>query len=804
MQKIEFLSAALPLTKTFYMEGPELKKEAYPLLTRVTSHQEEITTTLDLFKVIKAHAAEGHCLLKGNLIKPVVNESRKGTTLTDGVTSWICLDFDRYKVDTLAEAMTTLGLNDIDHVVQWSSSHGMPGTEGTISCHAFMLLKDPVAAPVIKLWLMGLNLKYFGDQLSLSRDANTIRWPLDVTTCQNDKLLYIATPTFKDNIKDPVKIRIEFVKGKLPTLPTLRMAYASPDVVRKQTKDNINALRATAGMSPQRGGTKFVGDTEVQNKPGEALVTGVKDCEEYIRLNINGGDSWAYWHFKDNFELIRCFKSNVAFHTKELLPGYYTDLVAARNAQASTPTDDGDIVLAFRDFYSDWYFNGLWNPTTQELKLVRTKSETRVEAWLHSFSKPIPAFIPIWEMEYNPRAEYIVDEAKKKVNTYAPSLYRKNAKKREVMIKEECPTIYRVMRSLIGDDDKVEDSFCAWLAMIFQNIAKPRVSWVFHGIEGTGKGVFINEVCVPIFGKNNMALKRASQLNDQFNGWLEQTLLNFIDEVDVEDFKDKGAVTANLRNYITEPTLSVRKMQTTSYEVPSYCGFIFSSNRPQPVYIPPTDRRYNLGRFQGTKLLMTDHEKYELIPLELQAFADHLYSIRVNTEFANAICDTPDRQRVARLAMTSVEVTANAIVNGDFDALWDAMPDEDLLATLGAFNNKSSVATAYAMFLRNIARGILAKDEDCEKLSREEVQLIFAHVTGLQTDSPNKFTSFLRHLNIELERLRRGEKRFTGLRVKWVVTGELTEYLTTLFVPKKVAPKQGPARAANPNIKAVK
>jgi hypothetical protein len=793
--KIHFLSAAVPLTKTFRMEDGAIVKDAYPTVTNVTSHEETISSTLDLYKVITAHAPKGHCLVKGQLNKQLVNEPRRQTTQKDASTRWICLDLDRFVAPDIDTALETLGIADVSYVIQWSSSHGMPGTEGSLSCHVFMLLSHDVPAPSIKIWLQEMNLKHCDSQLTLTRDNNTLRWPLDVTTCQSDKLLYIATPQFLDGIKNPLKVRIEFVKRKLNVLPINRISHSAPDVVRKDTKTKVNALRIAAGMGAQRGGTKFVGDTEVQNKPGEAIITGIKDCGEFIRLNLNGGDSWAYWHFKDNFELIRSFKSDIAFFTKELCPGYYTDLVAARDALAGTPTEDGEIVLAFRDFYSDWYFNGLWNPNTQELKLQRTKSETRVEAWLQSFNKPIPSFIPIWTMEYNPRAEYTVDIERKKVNTYTPTMYRKNARKRTVMLKEECPVIYKVLRSLIGDDDNVEDHFLMWLAMIFQNIAKPRVSWTFHGIEGTGKGIFVHDILVPIIGKHNMALKRASQLNDQFNGWLEQTQLVFVDEVDVDDFKEKGAITANLRNYITEPTLSVRKMQTQSYEVPSYCGFIFSSNRPQPVYIPPTDRRYNLGRFQANKLPMTDYEKYEMIPAELQAFADYLYTIKVNTEIANSICDTPDRQRVARLAITSVEVTANAIKQGDFDSLWDAMPDEELLNTMGLTNPKAGVATAYAMLMRNIARGILAKEEDAEKLSREQLQLIFAHVTGSSgaNDSPNKFTSFLRHINIELERMRKNEQRFMGVKVKWVLSSDLEDYLSETLGGKYV-PRTAPRK----------
>lgn len=778
---IQFLSAHKPLTKTFALgDKGEIIKHSYPDVARFTSHDELVETPLDFFKVLKAHASKGHCLLKGTLLHSLNNEYRKGLTQAGSPTQWICLDFDRYVTPDLPTALAKLGINQADSIVQWSSSHGTAGTEGTISCHVFVLLEEAVPAPVLKLWLQELNFVHFPDQIGLTRENAALRWPLDISVCQNDKLIYVAPPIFLNNLVDSVSTRIEFVKGKQRTLPISALVYKSPEITRKERFDKRAELRAAAGLPLMRKATKWVGDTEVQPSPGEAMITGLLDCSEYVRMNINGGDSFAYWHFKDNFELIRSFKSDLAFYTKELLPQYYTDLCTARDNLANTPNDQGDLVLAFRDFYSDWYYNGTWNRDREELILSRTKSETRLEHWLMSHARPIPSFFPIWTMAYNPRADYIVDEDRHRINTYAASTYRRNARVREVSFKEECPTIHKIMWNLIGSDADVELSFTHWLALIFQNLAKPRVSWTFHGIEGTGKGLFINDVLVPLFGKNNMALKRASQLNDQFNGWLEQTQIVFVDEVAVEDFKEKGAITANLRNYITEPTLSVRKMQTQSYEVPSYCGFIFSSNRPQPVYIPPTDRRYNLGRFQQNKLPMTDHERWTLIPQELQAFADYIMSVTVNTELANAICHTPDRDRIQKLAITSVEAAASAIINGDLDRLWDRMPDDDILNASNINSPAASNAVAYSILMKAIARSILNKEKTYDRLSIAELQIIFMRVSGMDS-AVGRFDKFLEHVNITLTRMRRGKKRFQGILVTWNVNDELLAYFDELF-----------------------
>jgi Family of unknown function (DUF5906) len=95
-------------------------------------------------------------------------------------------------------------------------------------------------------------------------------------------------------------------------------------------------------------------------------------------------------------------------------------------------------------------------------------------------------------------------------------------------------------------------------------------------------------------------------------------VIRFVDEIDVDDFSEKGRVTSKLKNYITEPTIPLRRMQQTAVNVRNYLALLFSSNRPQPVYIPETDRRYNVGNFQNIMLRPISEEA---VMEELRAFA---------------------------------------------------------------------------------------------------------------------------------------------------------------------------------------
>ncbi len=67
-----------------------------------------------------------------------------------------------------------------------------------------MLLDKPYAAPLIKQWLVQKNheVPLLNASMTLTKTGNALTWPLDISACQNDKLIYIAPPVLK-GIKDP-------------------------------------------------------------------------------------------------------------------------------------------------------------------------------------------------------------------------------------------------------------------------------------------------------------------------------------------------------------------------------------------------------------------------------------------------------------------------------------------------------------------------------------------------------------------------------------------------------------------------
>ena len=758
MTTLYFLEAAVPLTKTI----TPTHKLPYPLVKNFTSHAEEVTTPVEFFKAVQKHAAKNHCLLKGTITRPLTNEPRANTTRSNDETEWVCLDFDRFETHNIEEQLAAMDLGDVSYVLQYSASHGLPENEGTVSAHVFMLLSEAVQAPALKSWLMGQNLSLFRDELRLSRDKNQLSWPLDITTCQNDKLLYIAKPVFK-GCEDPLEAsRIQFITKPLPTIPVERLAERHMDALKNEARDALNKLRKAEGLKPRIAGTSWVSSKEVLNKPTVASVTGIKDAGDWIRLNLNGGDSWAYCHPKENFELIYDFKSDSWYKTKELLPEYYQDLKSQQEELNATPTEEGDLILAFRDLRTASYFNGFWNPGERKLELYPAKNETQLDHWMRSHGRTLGDFIPVWDMSYNPREDWTVDEEAHRINTFQTTPYFYV----EPQSNDKWPTILKIICHMLGEDKaertELVEHFLNWFAAIFQREFKPLTAFVCHGNEGTGKGYFANKIAAVLLGHTNFTSKTVGDIEDTFNAFLANKLFCFVDEVDVDDFREKGRVTARLRNWITEPTFSIRDMRKVAADMPNYVSFLFSSNRPQPVFIPQSDRRYNVGNFQAQKLPRPDDNAVEN---ELMSFAEFLAAYKVNRDKANTPLHTEERQNIQNISLTSAEETARTIINGDLGSLWLARTDERLLRESGVVNAVTQNAQAYNVLIDRLIQEALVDTNGV--ITRDELLVLFQYNVGGVPTSPNKFTSFLRHKSITTKRLRKNGELVYGMEVKW-------------------------------------
>lgn len=761
--KVTFLGADVPLTKTFYMKDGKIEKIGHPRILNYTSHEENVETISDLHALLQTHAAQGHCFLKGNVIRPLVKEPRAGTTNPNEETSLLLLDIDGIKGESYVESvLAQCKLLGADYIVQWSSSSGVIPERG-MSAHVFVMLDKPYAPAILKQFLTqwNLNVPILISNVGLTRTYNALRWPLDITTCQNDKLIYIAPPLLKDGIEDTMEgERILFVAGKSRAL-VLPAPYPNAEINATKTQEKLNELRKALGLKDRPKTTmRTKGAIEYMAKPDRAIVTGTKESKEFTYLNLNGGDSWGYYHPSSNPEFIFNFKNEPTYKTSELLPDYWQEVKDKMNEVRVD--SDGRLYLAFRDFRSSTYYNGIFDQKAQKLKLGVAKSESQLRSFLQQYSQPVGDFVPDWDVRFSPHSDLIVDVDNKLVNTYQPSTYMR-MKPRPVHAVP--PTIRRILLHVLGGDEEVLEHFLNWLAVIVQHKVATGTAWVFHGTTGTGKGIVLKLILRPLFGMDYVITKRIREIDSQFNGYMEQAFVLWVDEAEQNDFNSKGPMAADVKNFITEPRISIRKMHTLPYEVDNYLNWIFSSNKTHIIQIDPEDRRFNVAVYQPNKLVFTDSDA-RAIDEELVEFYHYLMTREADRGKARVPMNNAAKNTMINLNLASIDTASEAIRTGNLEYFWNAMP-QGSIDSLPRFDQEK--AERYVKLLKDIVAN------GRRSLLREELFTLLDYTIGNMPTTPIKFSSMLKHHKLDIVPITHGGKKARGVPVKWTINPEWKE-----------------------------
>jgi hypothetical protein len=797
-----FLQASTPLTKTYTKTSSgEITKSPYPLVWEFTSHSEPCKNLSDMERLLKSHSQLGHCLLKGSLSRPLVRESRAGSTDSSGTTEWLVLDLDGLPetIDVLSPSgqsrstpltidlfLAEIGLSDISYLVQWSASYGI--SDQRIRAHVFMMLDKPYAAPLLKQWLIQKNheIPLLSESMELTKTGNSISWPLDISACQNDKLIYIAPPTLK-GLKDPMAKtqRINLVKRRHDKLSLVGTTINTTTKNKELTHKRVAKLREVNGLPQRKFTYKIVGSQEVMLKPDEAVITEMKTERGFVYFNLNGGDSWAYYHAEDSPDYIHNFKGEPSYLTKELLPDYWQQLTGTGNSTRTS--SNGTMYLAFLDRATGTYWRGTYDPSVDLLDITPAKNETQLRHFAKQYGVPMGDFVPEWDLAFDPQDVVRVDASSRTVNKFQPTTYMLNAASKAP--KAIPKLIHRVMFNALGSDQETMDHFINWLATIVQTRDRTRTAWVLHGTQGTGKGILTSDILRPLFGAH-VASRRMEELNEKYNHFMESSFLVFVDEVQTKALQNERGVIAKLKNFITEPMVPIRAMYANATEVRNYTNWIFMSNMPDPISIDKEDRRFNVGKYQPNKLQITDAE-VKSIPNELQAFYNYLVNYPADYDQAATVLKSEDRDTMISIGESSIDTVGSALIEGNFMFFIEQLPTDNShvrnAMTANRVEDYTTVLKALAQ--RTQANGVCA-------IGREELRTLFDFAIGGMPVSPNKFTSLLKHHRIHLEAVWVNNKTVRGVRTTWKDAPQFSNYLTQYLSPTVSAASPAPVKKA--------
>ena len=715
--QLVFIESSNGLRLTKHVSATETK--SYPNVKAVNSHHYDVPPSAEGMRtftsLLREHSAEGHSLIKGKLKKQLSDESRATHTDRNAYAEYIVLDLDSMSVpgftnkaqlvaDDIQRVADTVitqlpkEFQDVTYIAQASSSMGMKGDR--VSMHIYIALQVPLPVKTIKLWLKHVNytVDMFSSQLELSVNGQALKYPLDPSVADNSKLIFIAPPDYEDESLDPFQTtddRLVLVERGQPAIDLAPLLNeVSPEATHQAGIKFKDDLRKRNGLKPKKARlqtTTIAGEVQdVLLNPDQMSVQIIDTSNlPFVRCNINGGDSGAYWFNIDDPTYMFNFKDEPVFEIEKADREFYASIFDTYSQELA---DRGHVArpVALRDFYTDTYYNGLFDPNvnqfTDDFPLTPTQ-KTSIQSFMRSHGRQEPDFIPDARVVFDPCTDapaVQMEETPYYVNMYRKTDYMLNSKKAPELtygtaaqLADVVPLTYKLIHHMLGSGAAETEHFINWLAYIYQTRRKSMTAWIFTGIPGTGKGLFANKILKPLFGHAHVPMKSLENIEEQFNLYMRSALFLVVDEFRMTDAHGGSLRMADkLKNQITEPTMTIRAMRANQIELPSYTNFIFLTNRPDAVKIEPGDRRYNVSPRQETKLEVALPEVIEGIDElenELHTFAGALKAFAVDKRMARTCMNNAAKDEMRTVTMSVFEEFCEALQRGNLQYFLDVL-----------------------------------------------------------------------------------------------------------------------------------
>lgn len=692
----------------------------YPMAGKLTTHTVEFEPTIENYReAIVESAMAGRALYRGTFTKDLVNESRRGKTDKEAPTEFLVLDIDGLPTTTELKGVLTSEdvknvaeeivaflpkcLQEVSYLAVGSSSFGL--REGEQSVHLHFILDRPHSFRALKDWLTSLNYtrQDIYDKLGLTPSKLRVKSIIDPCLGEPTRLVYIAPPYFGPRMKNPFannEDRFVIVrKGKdaLDLTAELDSVERRMEVVNQQKAEKLKELQKKHGL-PTRANktTRMVIDgksVSVVTDPPECRFEYAFEDDEFVRYNLGGKNNNAYWVHKARPEVMHSFiPDEPAMLFREADPEGYAAHIRRHGGGYDKVVDEAGVVRRvvrnmYIDQYSDRYITVEQDLDSGRLIELRERKDVVVaKEWMNYYGSPVPDPVPPVYVINDPSnlKSFYDDGDRQIINRFnVPPLLEKRDTHPDTgmlvygtawTLEWGCPLVAQVIFHMLGDDFDSFEHFINWLAFIAQYRDKAQTAWLLQGTEGTGKGILVNEILAHIFTPQ-YAVQNTLQgiADDQFNGWMEEPLIVFVDEFNMQNATSgTKRAAALLRNRITEPTMMVRKMQQQQRQIRQFLNFIFATNDTDSM--PVSDkRRYNVAPRQDRMLLtriplIADNWSAfkALLAEETTRFASFLMSFKVSMSQVTSIMRNEAKAELERNSMNSADRFFESLRNGTF------------------------------------------------------------------------------------------------------------------------------------------
>lgn len=811
--KLTFLQARMRLAKTLRPDG----HIPYPRAKAKTSHEHLVTDLDDFLGHLRTHAAQGHCLYKGQLDQILQDESRSGHTV-DGPTSWLMVDIDGLRTDrpfpetfdqafvaTLAEDVVALlppSWQNVSYVAQASSKLGQKA--GAVGMHLFFLLEQPADPRIIKQVLTALNfeLPFFESQLELTKTGFGLRYKLDIVVNDNAREIFIAPPTF-DGVRNPFPDddeRFVLVRRERECLPPEALTTGCDVNARQELK--IKELRKTAGLS-NRENAKYKtvtvdGDSvRLLLNPTPGILSPAVQNDHFCYYNLNGGDSRAYWHPVGKPDIIYNFKGEPPFRWVDVDTEGYAAYCATHKAEIEQASpvvqfmalDNATANLQRIKFDQD----------TNQVEIFPDRREN-ADSFYAGIGKVAPTTFDYWTVTYDPADLTVFNKAAHRINTFKASALMREPRSltgdfaehlrygNAELLARVAPICAKLIRHALGDGLAEFNHFFNWLAFIFQHRRKSGTAWILQGAEGTGKGQLWKRIITPLMGEPNCLLLQASMLRDSFDAFRAGRLMVALDEMEAKMLHQDSSIEAKLKNWVTEERATVRAMRTVATETDLFENYLLFSNKHDIITMSQSDRRYNVAPRQEVKLearypeVLTAMDDGTL-DAELPLLAGFLHAWQVNDTARRVPLMNEAKDVARRSAVSSVDEFCWALRDGDLGYF------TDFLTWTITDPNKMLSANAARVVIRRWLSGI----GNDERATTGDLSLVYNAITDSNLNNM-QFGKLLGRKGLAPQVLRIDGKPARGLELRFRADSISIDDVQALAEPaRNVTPIRKPA-----------
>ncbi|MBX3427587.1 MAG: hypothetical protein KF688_18045 [Pirellulales bacterium] len=183
-----------------------------------------------------------------------------------------------------------------------------------------------------------------------------------------------------------------------------------------------------------------------------------------------------------------------------------------------------------------------------------------------------------------------------------------------------------------------------WIAAMLQD-PTCRLPYLFlYGPENSGKSVFWESLELLMTGV--FKADRALTSQSDFNGELEGTVLAIVEEKNISNY---GGVLAKIKDAVTSPVLSIRRMHTDTYQVPNYTHWVQTANDHGACIVPIEDTRFTVLEVKRPAEDIAKPALLERLKAEAPAFLHamlHLELPPITGRLRIPVVDTAGKQRI--------------------------------------------------------------------------------------------------------------------------------------------------------------